>query len=586
MKAWIGFVCLLLASFVWANPPPPSASSVFKFQAQRHDPNTILLHWKIKSGFFLYKKSIRLIEPATTAQFAEFTPLSLPQAIEKRDPKGRVFEVYREKLSIPARLIGTHAGETFIHIAYQGCADDGYCYPPETVTLQLTLNSEFELEKVALEEKYEHVQPSSSLKKWLEHPFETSFILTLLIFYILGLLLSFTPCVLPMIPVLSSIIVGQRNQSSTRHAFGLSLTYVLSMSTTYAVIGLVIALVGKNIQAALQTPFAIGSLSALFFVLALSMFGLFEIRLPTKLQSKLATLSYQQAHGHYINALIMGCLSTLILSPCVTAPLIGALSYIAETGHLFLGMLALFMLGIGMGTPLLLIGTSLGRLLPNKGTWMNQVKGFFGLILVGVAIDLSSRITPPLITMFLWATLFLFSALYLGIFSPSQTNLLKLKRVFAIVIFIHGLCILVGASQGHTNPWTPLSAVETATPTTTVHSLNELNALLEESKTHQKAVLIDFYADWCRSCKVIEEDLRTNPKIQAQLSAFQIIRVDITEDNAETRALNEHYHVIAPPTLIFISPKGTELKDLTHAGEIHTETLLSKLEQTLEYDNE
>lgn len=567
------------------NTPPPT-EAVFKFQAKRYDPNTVLLHWHIKSGFFLYQKSIRIIEPPKTERFAEFAPLSLPKAIVKQDAKGRIFEIYREKLSVPARLIGLHPGETLIQITYQGCADDGYCYPPQTARLQLTFDSDLELEKVSCEKQIEVSKTHSSLQDFLSHPFETSFIFTLLIFYVLGLLLSFTPCVLPMIPVLSSVIVGHKKSSSARHAFGLSLAYVLSMSATYAMIGLVIALLGKNMQATLQTPFAIGALSALFIVLALSMFGLFEIRLPTRLQSKLATLSYQQAHGHYINAVVMGCLSTLILSPCVTAPLIGALSYIAETGHIFLGMLALFVLGLGMGTPLLLIGTSLGRILPDKGAWMNQMKGFLGLILIAVAIDLGSRIISAWITMLLWAGLFLFSGLYLGIFNASKTNFSKLKRVFAIILFIHGLCILVGASQGHTNHWKPLSTIKQTTPMTTVHTLDELTPLLKESKAQKKPVLIDFYADWCRSCKVIEETLQTNPQIQAKLALFQVIRVDITEDNAATKALNAQYEVIAPPTLVFITKEGKILKALTHAGEIHINSLLDRLDQTLEYTDE
>ncbi len=583
MKSFILLLGLLFCTIVSADmrPTPPTAETVFQLRVKRYDPNTFLLHWHIKPGFFLYQKSIRLIEPPKAHRFATITPLDLPHAITKKDTKGRSFEVYREKLTLPVRLLGMSPGETIIHITFQGCADDGYCYPPKTMPIQLTFDKNLALVNSILEQATAISPDVTSLKHLLKNPFETQLILTLLIFYILGLLLSFTPCVLPMIPVLSSIIVGRGAHLSGRHAFGLSLTYVLSMSATYAIVGAIIALVGKNIQITLQAPWMIGVLSGLFIILALSMFDLFELRLPTAWQSKLAAISYGQAHGHYINALVMGALSTLILSPCVTAPLIGALSYIAETGRLFLGVSALFILGLGMGTPLLLIGTSLGRLLPHKGAWMNQVKGFFGLILMGVAIDLVSRITPPLISMLLWATLFLFSGLYLGVFKSSQTNLSKLKQVLALIIFIYGFLILIGASQGHTNPWMPLST-STHAHHPTVRSLQDLQPILQHAKIHQQPVLIDFYADWCRSCKIIEDELESNQKIQTMLSSFEVIRADITEDNAKTQALSTYYRVVAPPTFVFISKDGVELKTLTHAGEISMNELDALLQEALE----
>ncbi len=582
MKSLLLFLSVIFCQIAIADNAPPTAETVFQFEAKRYDPNTLILHWHIKPGFFLYQKSIRLIEPLSTERFAEIAPIHLPDAIIKKDSKGRTFDVYRDKLVLPVNVLGLHAGETLIHVAFQGCADDGYCYPPKTLGLQLTFDTHLSLIKVTLEPISPPTTTEKSLSDLLKNPFETQFAVTLLIFYLLGLLLSFTPCVLPMIPVLSSIIVGRGEKLSTPHAFGLSLTYVLSMSVTYAIVGATITLVGKNIQVMLQAPLAIGLLSAFFVFLALSMFDLFELKLPTAWQSKLAEINYRQAQGHYINALVMGCLSTLILSPCVTAPLIGALSYIAETGRLFLGMSALFMLGLGMGTPLLLIGTSLGRLLPKKGAWMNQVKGLFGLILIGVAIDLLSRIASPMITMLLWSALFLFSGLYFGAFKSAKTNLSKLRQVFALIFLVYGVLILIGASQGHTSPWKPLSAPTEKHTITTVRSLEDLHPLLAQAKAQSKPVLIDFYADWCRSCKIIEEELQTDKKIQATLSSFQVIRADITENTPETQALSAYYQVIAPPTFIFISKEGRELKTLMHAGEINISALDALLQQTLD----
>lgn len=582
MKSLFLLLSFIFCNIVFADTSPPTADTVFQLHAKPYDPNTVILHWRIKPGFFLYQRSIRMIEPSETNRFAQIAPIQLPPSVTKTDSKGRTFEIYRQKLILPLHVLGTHPGETSIHLTYQGCADDGYCYPPKTVGLQLTFDKHLSLTQATLETAPFEVRTKTSFRELLKNPFKTQLVITLFIFYILGLLLSFTPCVLPMIPVLSSIIVGRGAQLSTQHAFGLSLTYVLSMSLTYAAVGASITLVGKNIQVILQTPIAIGLLSAFFVFLALSMFSLFDLKLPTSWQSKLAEVSYRQSHGHYLNALVMGCLSTLVLSPCVTAPLIGALSYIAETGRLFLGMSALFMLGLGMGTPLLLIGTSLGRLIPHQGVWMNQVKGLFGLILIAVAIDLLSRIAPPILTMILWSTLFIFSGLYLGAFKLGKTNLSKLRQVFALIMFAYGFLILIGASQGHTYPWKPLSASAEKRSITTVHSLEDLAPLLAQAKALHKPVLIDFYADWCRSCKIIEEELQTDKHIQNILSSFQFIRADMTEDNSETRALSAFYQVIAPPTFIFISKNGFELKTLRQAGEISIQTLSGLLQQTLE----
>lgn len=555
---------LCISTQCFANTAPPPNDEVFKFSVTSYDPNTFILHWKIKPRFFLYQESIKLVEPKNEEKFAQIQTLKLPIASTKTDSRGETFKIYREHLQIPVTVLGLHAGETLISIRAQGCADDGFCYPPKTITLQLTFDKHLALTKTETTtpqlQLNNKIIKHASIKDMLNNPFANHhWFMTLIIFLGLGLLLSFTPCVLPMIPVLSGIIVGRGQAISTRQAFLLSLSYVLSMAFTYALIGAVIAKMGQNLQLLMQAPLVIGLFSALFILLALAMFNVYELRIPTSWQAKLAKLSYHQARGHYLGAIMMGFLSTLILSPCVTAPLIGALSYIAQTGDVGLGLCSLFMLGLGMGMPLLLIGTSLGKWLPHAGNWMNRVKGFFGIILLGIAVDLISRILTPFIVMLLWSALFIFSALYFGALQLAKSNLGRLRQGLALGLLFYGLLILIGASQGNVNPWLPLSPTEPSTAQSsslTVTSVDQLDQALLSAHQEKKPVMIDFYADWCRSCKIIEYKIHNDIAIQSTLKSFVIIKADITENNEQTARLSKQFNVVAPPTLIFINAAG------------------------------
>lgn len=308
-----------------------------------------------------------------------------------------MYPVYRNHVTIPVGILGNKPGKALVNLHYQGCSDDGFCYAPETQAIQLTIDENLALTGASLDQGHntqpavaEETQSEGITKVFSSH----NWLLILITFYGFGLLLSFTPCILPMVPVLSGIIVGHGKEITTRKAFFLSLSYVLSMSITYSIIGAVVALLGSNLQVSMQSPWSVGVFSLIFLLLALSMFGFYEFKLPHSWQAKIHGSSNQRG-GHYLGAAIMGCLSTLILSPCVTAPLIGVLTYIAQTGNIVLGCLTLFVLGLGMGTPLLLIGTSAGKWLPETGSWMNTIKAFFGIIFIAVAIVLISRITPP-----------------------------------------------------------------------------------------------------------------------------------------------------------------------------------------------
>ncbi len=386
-----------------------------------------------------------------------------------------------------------------------------------------------------------------------------------------------------MIPVLSGIIVGHGSKLSTKKAFLLSLSYVLSMSITYSVIGAVIAFMGNNLQIAMQSPWAIGLFSVMFVLLALSMFNVYELRLPLSLQNKMANITRSQHGGHYLSAAIMGCLSILILSPCVTAPLIGVLGYIAHEGNIGLGILSLFFLGLGMGTPLLLIGTSAGKLLPRAGKWMNEVKAFFGVVLLAVAIYLLERLLPALLTMALWACLLIFSGIYLGALSRAKSRLEKFNQGAGFILIAYGLLILIGASQGHNNPLHPLQSEhinEQMPQSSKVTTLTKTMQLLMDAAKQGKPVVVDFYADWCASCKVISSTVLRDQQVEKALEPFILLTIDLSANDADSHELLNYFNVVAPPAFLFFDSTGKELPALRMMGEISSDELIDHLNNT------
>lgn len=585
MKKWqIIFIILFLAINVHAEPL--SASEAFRVQVKRIDPNTFALEWDIKSGYFLYSDRIQLVpQPDSNVNLGA---LRLPPTETKTDKQGHVYTIYRKHLSIPVDVLGNTPGESILELGYQGCADDGFCYPPEKKEIQIGINTELALSTVSienntpLEANEETPNRQNEISKiFLNH----NWLMILITFFGLGLLLAFTPCILPMVPVLSGIIVGHGKTVTTRKAFFLSLSYVLSMSITYAVVGAMVALLGENIQVNMQSPWVISIFSLIFIVLALSMFGFYEFQLPQAWQAKIAGSSRNHRGGHYIGAAIMGCLSTLILSPCVTAPLIGVLTYIAQSHDVLLGSLTLFVLSLGMGTPLLLIGTSAGKLLPKAGSWMNAIKAFFGIILLGVAIYLISRIVPAHVTLFLWACLFIFSGIYAGALSSAKTHKEKAKQGTGIILFIYGLLLLIGSSMGAHDPLRPLSLLK-------ISSVNEPNELLPLTQTVTSVeqliqdakgvpVMLDFYADWCASCKVMEATTFKDPQLKALLDHIKLIRVDVTKNNSTDKELMHYFKVIAPPTFLFYDRQGQPIKQLNTVGEVSTTELIKIIKKVV-----
>lgn len=584
-KPWFFLVLLTLCPCLGVCAPP-AANEVFQFTVKPLDPNTFTLHWHIKPGYFLYSKRIKLTE--TPDSNFVLGPLRFPPPEKKMTQQGITYTVYRDNLTLPIALLGKQAGEGLVNLSYQGCANDGFCYPPQSVLIKLTLNDKLELTQVAIEEDALSKANGPAAKSDTQALFAGhTWGMIIVSFFGFGLLLAFTPCVLPMVPVLSGIIVGHGKNLTTTKAFFLSLSYVLSMSVTYAIVGALVASMGSNLQIIMQSPWAISLFSLIFVLLALSMFDVYELRMPVAWQAKLASVTRSQQSGHYMSAALMGCLSTLILSPCVTAPLIGALGYIAQTGNMFLGTLALFFLGLGMGTPLLLIGASAGKLLPKAGHWMNAVKGFFGVILLAVAIYLLQRILPAHFIMGLWGSLCIGCAVFLGVFDKAFTKRDKFRQCIGILLFLYGILLSVGAGQGNGNPLQPLSSSKLMpdltynTPAIGGKTVAEVQQAISEANAQGKPVMVDFYADWCTSCQEMEATTLQDPRIRVALNDFVIIKVDITENNADNRALLHYFNVVAPPTFLFFDTKGQELTDLRVVGEASASVFFDKLDKII-----
>lgn len=578
------FLLLLICCFTvfTAQASPLPAAEVFQVAVSQVDANTFTINFEVKPNYFLYSDRIKLI-PEMDSNI-HLGAVRFPPTTNRSDKQGHVYTVYRNQLSIPVGILGDEPGETLLILQYQGCSDDGFCYAPEEKSILLSIDDKLALTQVSLEEANIPVEKSNTnTNQEISHIFKDhNWAMILLIFYGLGLLLSFTPCILPMVPVLSGIIIGHGKEITTRKAFFLSLSYVLSMSLTYSIIGSVVALLGANLQISMQSPWSIGIFSLIFVLLAVSMFGFYEFKLPHSWQAKIGNTSRNQRGGHYLGAAIMGCLSTLILSPCVTAPLIGVLTYIAQTGNILLGCFTLFVLSLGMGTPLLLIGTSAGKWLPEAGNWMNAIKFLFGVLFIAVAIMLISRIVSPLISMLLWAILLIFSGIYCGALTYSTTNREKFNQSVGLILLAYGFLILVGASMGAINPLQPLTVIQSSnaavfTPQKVPQTLSSIKQTIHAARG--KPVMLDFYADWCTACKVMEATVFQDPKVQKALARFTQIKIDVTANNENNKEILKYFHVVAPPTFLFFNSRGKALDEPKLVGESSTEEFLSTLRQ-------
>lgn len=585
---WIGLLLALLwLPFAQAEEnflPPEQA---FKLVVSQEKSGQIKLHWDIAQGYYLYRKNIKVESlPAGLIEKTE-----LPAGVPKTDEFFGETEVYFNHVDV--LLKAPHAKE--LVIGWQGCAEAGLCYQPQTRQIKLdqldaldrpSLASPLNfndsqtqvLKDVPVGELAEDQQIAQRLSQahlgWM-----------LLMFLGLGLLMTFTPCVLPMVPILSSLIAG--SGASPRRGFMLSLAFVLPMALTYAALGAAAAMAGANLQAFLQNPWALGVFGIIFVLLALAMFGVYELQLPAVVRDRLSAANQKSQGGTIGGAAMMGFLSALLVGPCMTAPLAGALLYISNTGDVLKGSLALLSMGLGMGLPLLLVGTLGARFLPRPGIWMNRVKMVFGFVLLGMAILFMARIMPPALALALWGALLLAMSFCLWALLP-QSKAWAIRSL-AAVMALWGAAMVLGAAAGHHNPYQPLGFMQaTAVNTlerpflerfTTVKNAGELAAEIQSASGQGQWALVDYYADWCVACKEIERDVLGDARVQQALAGMRLIRPDVTSSGDQSQALLSAYQVLGPPTLLLIGPDGKERRAQRVVGKLSADAFLARLAQ-------
>ena len=592
MKRWFSalFLSVIVCSSIGAAEEPLEPEKAFEFSARAVDANTVEARWRIADGYYMYRDKFRFaVEPATVrlgdAQF--------PAGKVKDDEIfGRV-ETYRKEVSILLPILatgGAGADKMTLKVTSQGCADMGICYPPtpQETTVRLISTSDAPAAEVrqmtTLTAPPTPAAPPTSSPtagtyggdetSQIAHLLKNASVWTILLFFFgSGLALAFTPCVFPMVPILSGIIVGHGHNISKARAFVLSLAYVLGMALTYAAFGVAAGLSGTLLSSALQNAWVLGGFATVFVLLSLSMFGLYELQLPALLQSKLSAEANRRQGGSLHGVVLMGALSAIIVGPCVAAPLAGALLYIAKTGDAALGGAALFGMALGMGVPLLIVGTSARHLLPKAGPWMTAVKQSFGVILLGVAIWLVSPVIPALAQMLVWAALLIFSAIYLHAVDPLPAHARGWQRFgkgLGVIAFLLGSALLLGALAGHRDALQPLGFLRNAAASEVlgpkfelVKSVAELDARL---KAAQKPVMLDFYADWCISCKEMERFTFADPSVAARMKRMTLLQADVTANTEEDKTLLKRFGLFGPPGIIFFEAGGQENTNLRVVG--------------------
>ncbi|MHB7569727.1 protein-disulfide reductase DsbD [Citrobacter braakii] len=533
---------------------PADRAFVFDFQQNQHDLN---LSWQVKDGYYLYRKQISI-----TPSQADIAEVKLPPGVWHEDEFYGKSEIYRKQLTIPVTVNQAKSGAT-LTVTYQGCADAGFCYPPETKTVPLSeVSADTRATPVtvpATDALQERPQPATQL------PFSALWAL------LIGIGIAFTPCVLPMYPLISGIVLGGKQRLSTGRALLLTFIYVQGMALTYTALGLVVAAAGLQFQAALQHPYVLIGLAVVFTLLALSMFGLFTLQLPSSLQTRLTLLSNRQQGGSPGSVFAMGAIAGLICSPCTTAPLSAILLYIAQSGNMWLGGGTLYLYALGMGLPLMLITVFGNRLLPKSGPWMEHVKTAFGFVILALPVFLLERIIGDDWGVRLW------SLLGVAFFSWAFITSLRAKHAWMRIVQI----ILLAAALVSVRPlqdWAfgvPHAQTQTHLNFTPVASVDALNQALAQAKG--KPVMLDLYADWCVACKEFEKYTFSNQQVQQALGDTVLLQADVTANNAQDVALLKHLQVLGLPTILFFDAEGKEHPEARVTGFMDAATFSAHL---------
>ena len=545
---------------------------------------------EIAKDIYLYAD--KLILEVTNNNGVSIKNIASPTSVEHHDE-----QVYLEspsfvvELQRDAEISGVQT--VAFKMSYQGCSEQGLCYEPlskeftfDVDTLALSIadkNQDTESLATQVDEKVQETEELSATDAIANTIKSGNVLIVLLTFFGFGLLLAMTPCVFPMIPIISGLIISQGEGLTTRKAFMLSIVYVLAMAVAYTIAGVLAGLFGANLQAALQTPWVIYSFSFVFVALAFSMFGFYELKLPDSLVTKVSSAS----HGSgYVGVAIMGFLSALIVGPCVAAPLAGALVYIGQTGDAILGGLALFFMSIGMGIPLIVVGVSAGKFMPKPGAWMTMVTAIFGVMMLGVAIWMLEKIVDPSITILLYGFLGIGFSLYLGAFDREGHIF---KRSVAIIMFIYSVTLFIGVLGGSSSMIKPLEFLKPQVVNSisqpesqeldfkVIKSIAELDAILEQNKG--KKILLDFAAEWCVACKEFDEITFADEDVKAKMSEFVLVRADVTDNGENEKALSQKYGVFGPPAILFFDEKSEVQKSKTVIGFVAPDDFLIHLEK-------
>ncbi|MGM0813286.1 protein-disulfide reductase DsbD [Thioalkalivibrio sp.] len=575
----------------------------FAASARAISQNAVVLRFDIAEGYYLYrdKLGVRIAE----GDGIELGPVNPPDGNLIEDEFFGETETFRDSVEIlvPVLRSTDDTDEIVLAVDYQGCADLGVCYPPLTqdvaVSFPATLADEAGEVPPTGTERRPAVDdmPVTEQDRIAAQLADGRIWLVALAFFGFGLLLTFTPCVFPMIPILSNIIVGQKNLT-TRKAFFISLAFVLAMAFTYTLAGVFAGLAGANLQAAFQNPWIIGGFVLVFILLALSMFGFYDLQMPSGIQSRLSGLSNRQEGGTLIGAAIMGFLAALIVGPCVTAPLVGALLYISQTGDAILGGIALFALSMGMGAPLLAIGTSAGKILPKAGPWMDTVKAAFGIGLLAMGVWLLERVIPGEVALFLWSALFIVTAIYMGALQSlpeGASGWRSLWKGIGLVLLVYGVILMIGAATGGKDMFRPLAGLSAPgvmvgtdggqrageLEFTKVDTLADVEREVAAAADRNQPVFMDFYADWCVDCVRLERTTFQDPRVIQAMSDVHLLKADVTDNTSAHRDLMREFNLFGPPAMVFYDRDGQELRNRRVVGYLNADRFLAHADQSI-----
>jgi len=555
------------------------ANEAIQYETEVTD-TELLIHFNLADNIYLYRDKLKLtLTDKTPYKSAKF--LETPKTI--MDPSFGEVAVFYNKATYSIDRTQLPAGTESLKLKYQGCDEAiGLCYPPQKADLEITPAA-----KQANNSQAKDLDSASGITGFLENAGALVVVAT---FLILGIGLTFTPCVLPMVPILSSVIAGQKDLTASK-GFVMSTTYVMGMAITFALAGTLVGLMGArfNLQIYMQQPWVLGIFAGLFVLLAMAMFGFYELRLPRFIQDPLDRLNQKQSGGSLISVFIMGALSAIVVSPCVSAPLAGALVYISTTGDSVLGGFALFALGLGMGLPLIAIGTTGASMLPKAGMWMDKVKHFFGVLLIAVALWILGRVLPEDIYMGGWVVLLAIYAVSLGAFEPAEDGKARFLKGVAILMFALAMMLMFKVVVGTPTQQVVATTAASAAPvnntssdnffTNTIDSQDEFEAALADAQSNDKLVFVDVYADWCIECKIMAKTLFADSEVQTAMEDFVRIKLDITAFDDFHKTYLEEQGVFGPPALLFYGLDGNSIKDAQILGEISKPDFLNHLEQ-------